>query len=268
MAITIHKSTPMAAPRIVVFGPPGVGKTHWAVGGPSPIVLAFEDGLGTLDVPAITSDGKRTIGSVEDLEAAIEFLITGDHAFRTVVVDSLTAMQALMADDVAREEGKKAIDEIAYGRGWGSLAPRWGRVLRGLDAIRARGVAVVCIAHATVSTFEDPETSAFERTEMRLQHSKNVSIRAMTREWADGVYFADFKRHVAKIGKGADERVRAIDGKGERVLRTKPAAARDGKDRYGLPPELPLDWASFGKAYHAAIAPRTQQPETITENES
>lgn len=253
MAIKLHKQPPIAAPRVVIYGPPGVGKTTFACGAPSPVLLPFEDGIGVNTVPVLTTEGSRTIANVADLESAIGGLIEQEHEFKSVIVDSLTALQTILADHVAREASKGSIDEIPYGKGWSSLISMWNQTLRGLDTLREkRGMAIICIAHASTSTYEDPETSPYERTEMRLQHSKNTSVRATTREWADMVLFADLRKTVTKVGKGSDERVRAIDGRGERVLKTKPSAARDGKDRYNLPAELPLTWAAFEEAYRAS----------------
>lgn len=247
MGLSTQTSSP-APPRIIVYGPPGVGKTTFACGAPNPVVLPIEDGLGELRVPTITSSGRRILVTAQDVTAALDYL-GGEHPYGTVVLDSFTALQQLIASEVARNHGVSAIDEIAFGKGWSKVSAWWADMLARLDTIRSRGTAVICTAHATVKYHEDPEAQGYDRMEMRLQHANNVSIRSQTREWADGVYYADLARVVTQTGKGDAMRVRAVDQGGKRVLKLHPSSARDGKDRLGLPKELPLEWSAFQEAY-------------------
>ena len=50
---SIQRNQPKA-PRILVHGMPGVGKTTFAASAPDPIVIQTEDGLGALDVPTFS----------------------------------------------------------------------------------------------------------------------------------------------------------------------------------------------------------------------
>mgnify|MGYP003622123438 FL=1 len=52
MAISLNelkRTTALAAPRILVHGVAGVGKTTFAAGAPAPVFVCTEDGLGTLE---------------------------------------------------------------------------------------------------------------------------------------------------------------------------------------------------------------------------
>ena len=56
---SLKRTTGLAAPRILVHGVAGVGKTTFAAGAPAPVFICTEDGLGTLEAthfpPARTS---------------------------------------------------------------------------------------------------------------------------------------------------------------------------------------------------------------------
>ena len=47
---SIKKNTSFAAPRVLVYGVEGIGKSTFAAGAPSPVFIQTEDGLGSLAV--------------------------------------------------------------------------------------------------------------------------------------------------------------------------------------------------------------------------
>ena len=49
---SISKTTALSAPRLLLYGSAGVGKTTFAAQAPKPIFLFTEDGAGTLNVDA------------------------------------------------------------------------------------------------------------------------------------------------------------------------------------------------------------------------
>ena len=119
-------------------------------------------------------------------------------------------------------------------------------LLSGLDALRdQRGMTVVVIAHSEVKRFESPEHEPYDRYQMRLDRRANDIVC----EWADALLFANYRVHIVK-DKGKfdkDGRARAA-GRGERVLFTEQRPAFLAKNRYRLPPELPLAWEAFQNA--------------------
>ena len=90
-------------PRILVYGPPGIGKTTLAAEFPSPVFLQVEDGTpGDLE---LVSFGK--LDSFGAVMAALEALYVEDHDFQTIVVDSVTELQKLVfAETCARGDDK------------------------------------------------------------------------------------------------------------------------------------------------------------------
>ena len=229
-------------PRVVVYGPEGIGKSSFGAGCPDAVFLQTEDGLGELDctrLPLATSYPQF----VEQLGA----VCSKDHQFKTLVVDTLDWLEKLIWADVCRKESKQSIEEIPYGKGYKLALQQWKEVLAGLDYARNdRGMAVVLLAHAKIERFEDPESQGYDRYTLRLHKDADATVR----EWSDAVLFATRKQRVEKVGSGFNERTIAkpigADG-GERVLRTVGGPACTAKNRFGIVGEIPLAWDSFAE---------------------
>ena len=106
-------------------------------------------------------------------------------------------------------------------------------------------MAIVLIAHVRVQRFEDPESTAYDRYAPRLH--KHAS--ALLVEWVDAVLFATrkFRTETEDAGFGRERTIAApvgADG-GERIVRTVGSPTCVAKNRFGLPAELPLEWAAF-----------------------
>ena len=84
----ITKGARPRPPRILVYGPAGVGKSSWAAQAPSPIFIPTEDGLDQIECDRfdhVTDYAKF----VECLKAVRD----EPHGYKTLVIDSLTALQ-------------------------------------------------------------------------------------------------------------------------------------------------------------------------------
>ena len=88
---SLNRTTALKPPRILIHGVHGVGKTTFAAGAPDPVFILTEDGLGTLEVPHFPL--ARTFDEVMQALAA---LYTEEHAFRTLVVDSVDWLEPLI----------------------------------------------------------------------------------------------------------------------------------------------------------------------------
>ena len=75
-------------PRILLYGPEKGGKTTLAAEFPGAVFLQTEEGIGTLE---LSTFGK--LQSFQDVMDAMASLYQEEHAYKTVVVDSVTALQ-------------------------------------------------------------------------------------------------------------------------------------------------------------------------------
>lgn len=234
---SIQKNTALAAPRIMLYGVEGIGKTTFAAGAPDPVFICTEDGLGSLQV-----DHFPLAKTADDVLEAIGSLVTDDHKFGTIVLDSVDWLDNMIWQDV---ESKHDAKDLAYGKGAMIVADRWREVLGGLNALRNdKGMVVILLAHCQIKRFDSPEVEPYDRYQPKLQERSN----AILREWADAVLFANYKTIVRKDDVGFNKTNNRGISTGERLLYTSERPAYMAKNRYSLPESLPLSWDAFAQA--------------------
>ncbi len=234
---SIKKNNALAAPRVLVYGVEGIGKSTFAAGAPSPIFIQTEDGLGSLAVDHFPIATKAS-----DVLDAIGALHEPGHNFQTVVIDSLDWLETLIWRDI---EAKYDAKDLAYGKGSMIAAEEWRKVLEGLNSLRNNhSMSVVLIAHCEIKRFDSPETEPYDRYQPKLQARSS----ALVREWCDAVLFANYRTIVKKAEVGFNKEVSRGISTGERLLYTSERPAYMAKNRYSLPESIALSWESFVNA--------------------
>ena len=234
---SIRKNDAMSAPRIMVYGVEGIGKSTFGAGAPNPVYILTEDGLGSLKV-----DHFPLATSFQDVMDAIASLYKDNHAFETVVIDSLDWLEAIIQREIEQKYDAK---DLAYGKGSLIAAERWREILDGLNALRNdKGMAIILIAHTTIKPFDSPEVEPYDRYQPKLQERSN----AVVREWADAVLFANYRTIVKKDDVGFNQTNNRGISTGERLLFTSERPAYMAKNRYNMPESIPLSWDAFAEA--------------------
>jgi hypothetical protein len=230
----------------MLYGVEGIGKSTFGSQCPAPVFIQTEDGLAEIDC-----DKFPLATTFDDFISYLNSLLSEQHDYQTIVIDSLDWLERLIWDDLCRQYSVASIEKVdgGYAKGYTHALSHWRHLLGLLNRLRMeRGMIVVCIAHARVEKFEDPEAMAYDRYSPRL-HKHACSLVC---EWADAVLFATRKIRVQQEDAGFN-RKRGVahsigkDG-GERILRTIGGPACVAKNRFGLPEQLPLSWQSFMEA--------------------
>jgi len=236
----IRKGRNTKKPRVVVYGDSGVGKTTFATSAPSPIVLQTEDGLGQIDVPHFP-----LATSFDDVLSAIGALFQEDHEFKTLVVDSLDWLEPLIWQDVCKAHNIESIEALGYGRGYVEALTRWRMFCDGITALRDhKDMWVVMVAHSQIVHVEDPTTTAYDSHSLKM-HKKAAAV---IEEFSDVIGFASLKTMTITEDAGFNSKRTRAKTTGERVLHVAPNPAYTAKNRYSLPPTVPLDWSAFQQA--------------------
>jgi len=240
---SIKRSSGIKAPRVMLYGPHGLGKTTFAAGAPNPIFILTEDGLGLLEV-----DHFPLATSYTDVMDAIGTLYQDDHNFGSVVIDSLDWLDNLIWVDINASHDAK---DLAYGKGAVIAAEYWRGILDGLSALRdEHGMAVVLVAHTEIKRFDSPETEPYERYQPKLQARSS----AIVQEWCDAVLFCNYRVVTKETDVGFNKEVRRGITTGERLIYTNEKPAYLAKNRYGLPDSMPLAWSNFSNAISSTTA--------------
>lgn len=246
-------------PRFLIYGTEGIGKSTLASGAPHPIFIQTEDGLREIDCAKFPR-----AKTLSDVESAINSLITEDHSFQTLVIDTADWLEQLIWDRLCQEYGVNSIEKVdgGYARGYTHALTPLRRILDGLDILNERKkMCVILLAHHKVEKFDDPVHGAYDRYSPRLHKHANAVIK----EWADGVLFAT-QKVITKTEDAGFNRTRTIaaglgkDG-GERVLLCIGCPSYVAKNRYNLPMELPLNWNALLSTLAAGRKPKDSDHE-------
>jgi hypothetical protein len=231
----ISRNTTLQPPRIMVYGPHGLGKTTFGASAPNPIFILTEDGLGRLE-----ADHFPLATKFSDVQESLRAL-QGEHNFQTVVIDSLDWLDNLIWEQI---NGQYEAKDLAYGKGAVIAADLWRKVLEDLTALRAKGMASILLAHCEIKRFDSPEVEPYERYQPKLQARSS----ALVQEWCDIVGFANYKTIVKSSDVGFNNKVSRGISTGERLLYTSEKPAYLAKNRYSLPDSLPLEWSTLADA--------------------
>jgi hypothetical protein len=227
--------------RVLLYGCEGIGKSTFAAHAPAPIFLGPEDGTAQLDVARFPEP--KTWSEVGE---AVEVLGTTDHEYQTLALDTLDWLEPLCWTHVCEAHSKADIEAFGYGKGYVAALDQWRTLLAMLDQLRAkRGMDIVLIAHSHIRTFRNPEGDDFDRYELKL----NTKAAGLCKEWCDALLYAAYET----LTHTEDNRTRGIST-GARLVHTERCAAFDAKNRYDLPPKLPLSWDEFAAAIGGGIA--------------
>jgi hypothetical protein len=193
------------------------------------------------------------VTSFVELVDAIGALTDDEHSFKTVVIDTLDALEPLVWARTVQTKlnGDKrvsSIEDYGFAKGYIYALDLWGELLGRLDILRERrGLDVILVAHAALVTIKSPDTEDWQRYDLKLHHKASAKVR----EWADHVLFATNQLGMSKLNQRTK-----VTSLGDRVLHTVSAAGWAAKTRSSAPAELPLSYEAWTEA---TVAPETQE---------
>lgn len=233
----LERGRKSAALKVVVYGPEGIGKSTFASMFPRPVFIDTEGSTSHMDVTRTPTPLSWT-----ELTRQVDYFIQNPQELGTLVVDTADWAEKLCTEQLCSVKNVGSIEDFGFGKGYVYQAEDFGKFLNLLDKLRERGVHVVLNCHATMRKFEQPdEMGAYDRWELKL--AKKVG--PLVKEWADMILFANYKTTVVNVdGQGATKGKNKVTG-GRRVMYASHHPCWDAKNRFGLPDEMPFDYAQI-----------------------
>jgi hypothetical protein len=222
-------------PRLVIYGPPKIGKTTLASEFPEPVFLFTEDGT-----PAALETTGWRVNNFGDIMSALEALDSAEHAFRTIVLDNLSDVQRFVwaetcdrGDDRGQKKGR--IEDFGYGKGYVNALGVWQELIDALNYLRtARGMGFTLVAHSIISRIDDPETVSYSRYGLDL-HDKAATL---IHKGVDAILLVKRDIKIAEEDKGFNKtRAVAKDGSTPWIYTVDRAAYLAG-NRYNMPERI------------------------------
>ena len=224
------------APRILIHGTAGLGKTTLAASIPGVIFIQTEDGLaGVADVPHFP-----LAKSYDDVMSALHELVNEKHEFKALALDSLDWLEALIWQKVCENEKVDSIDNIAYGKGYKLAVLLWQKYIDYLNQLRnEKNMVIMQLAHTSIRTFYPPDGESYDRYEIALHKAASAKLQ----EHSDIVAFG--KAHQVNLvksqGKMGKQEKRAVSS-GERKLFLTEQPAWLAKNRYAMSESIDFSW--------------------------
>lgn len=211
------------APRVLIYGASGQGKSTLASTFPEPLVLDTEKGTLRLNLKK-----RKFITGWEEMTGTLRTIIERrPGSIRTVVIDTIDWLVDLATKRVCEERKVKSIEDIQYKAGFTYVNDKIAELLELLTRINDMGYAVLLVAHARDEVLKLPGLDPFRVWNLKIVGTQNQAKQTAEkiREWADEVYFLDKDMKVDK-GKATGGTIR--------LLYTQATASIIAKSRYGL----------------------------------
>lgn len=234
MSILSSISKPADRPAIVtILGDSGLGKTSLACTFPSAIAVRAEDGLASVPEDQ-RPDAFPTITKVGDVWDQLMGLLKEDHEYKTLILDSVTALERLFIQHVIDSDPKKprSINQAmgGYGAGLAAVATMHQRVRKACGLLNERkNMNIVFVAHADTETVELPDQDPYTRYSMRL------GKRSVAPYVDDSDVVGFIKLQTFTTGDG--DRKKAMSD-GTRLLVCYATASNISKNRFGIEEDI------------------------------
>jgi len=237
--MNITRGPVKSAIKMLIYGPEGVGKTTFAANVPGCVFIDTEGSTRHMDVARF--DAPVELGDVLN---QLNYVLGHAGEIGAVAIDTVDWLEKLIFNAVCVEKKIVNIEDIGYGKGYVYAKQKMQQILEVLQAIVDRGVHVVLVCHSMIRKFELPdEMGSYDRYMLKL-NEKNIA--PIVKEWVDMMLFVNYRTDIVT---DADGKTKKGKGGQKRIMYANHSACWDAKNRFGLPDEMPFDFAKIAHLF-------------------
>jgi len=250
---SLRRASVPLPPLMLVYGTAGMGKTSLALQAPDAVYIQIAPERPPSDV---TPNGFGELTEYSQVIEAISSLYSETHEFKTVVIDSIDALEPLVWRETCLRNQWKDIEQAGYGKGYLAADHVWRELIAGCDALRRdRGIQVIWLALADATNHEEPGSQPYKRYAMKV-HKRAEGLLTQA---ADAVLFINTKVTIKETEAGFGKKNAHAEGGGSRWLFTDGRPAYVAKNRFNMPDSILLPknggWAALAQYLPGAAAP-------------
>ena len=232
---------------VTIMAEGGMGKTTLGALFPNPVFMRFEDGTSALSSDDDELNAKfqqvqelPLVKNVGDEHEQLRLLGTTDHPFKTLVVDTISAMNEMYENHVIDTDPKKpkSINQAGggYGAGHGAVARMHNNFRERCERLReVKGMNIVFLCHVETVDIELPDTDKY------MRYSLTMNKRSVP-HYTNNVDMVGHLR-LLQFTHGDGDR-KKVSSNGQRVLTCYPLASSVTKNRYGITKDIAVPYGA------------------------
>lgn len=209
----IQKGTKKMPRKVIIYGPPKLGKSTLAGSAKNALLIPTEDRVAHIDC-----DKSPVMSSYGAIMEVFDSLLNENHVYKTIVIDTADWLEPLIHEAVVEklnQDSAKKIKSItddhsketAFARGLKYHAVEgWKKFLSNCDVLRDNNMNVVVLAHSQIIKVDPPDSDSYDKHVMKIdKHSL-----AVLEEWADVIGFYDKQVFVKNDDDGLKKKGKAV----------------------------------------------------------
>ena len=228
----IQKGAKAEKRKIIIYGPPKLGKSTLAGAAKDALIIPTED-----RVSHINCDKTPVVRTYQEMLDIFSALMREKNNYSRIVIDSLDWLEPLLHKYICEEKGFKNLTddhnkETAFQKGLKYHAVEgWKNFLYNCDVLRENGYDVIFVAHSHVMTVSPPDSDSYDKYVMKID--KNAL--AVVEEWADIIAFYDKEIFVKNDDSGISKKGKAISKNNRRLYLSGQNPSMISGNSFGLP---------------------------------